>query len=60
MTLTEALDGLAVYGFVRVHKSYSVPIPKIQKIEKKHLIVAGVRIPFSSFYQKYIFSNINR
>lgn len=54
ITLAEALDKLSSYGFVRVHKSFGIPVSKIQKIEKKYIIVAEQKIPLSSGYRKNI------
>ena len=54
ITLAEALDKLSAYGFVRVHKSFGIAVSRIQKIEKKHIIVAEQKIPLSSGYRKNV------
>lgn len=42
---------LADQGFIRIHKSYLVPIKKIEVIEGNELVVAGQRLPIGAVYR---------
>jgi DNA-binding LytR/AlgR family response regulator len=50
MTLKSILEKLPARDFVRVHRSYIVPINKIEKFSKTKLMVAGKEIPIGSSY----------
>ena len=50
MTLKSILEKLPPRDFVRVHRSFIVPINKIEKFSKTKLMVAGKEIPIGSSY----------
>ena len=50
MTLKSILEKLPSRDFVRVHRSFIVPINKIEKFSKTKLMVAGKEIPIGSSY----------
>lgn len=50
MTLKSILEKLPSRDFVRVHRSFIVPINKIEKFSKTKLKVAGKEIPIGSSY----------
>jgi DNA-binding LytR/AlgR family response regulator len=50
MTLKSILEKLPSRDFVRVHRSFIVPISKIEKFSKTKLMVAGKEIPIGSSY----------
>jgi len=50
MTLKSMQEKLPVKEFARVHRSYIVPIQKIEKFSKNKIIVAGKEIPIGSSY----------
>lgn len=44
---------------MRVHKSYIIPIDKIEFIEKNRISIAQELIPISATYQSDFFDKIN-
>ncbi len=50
MTLKSVLEKLPSHEFIRVHRSYIIPISKIQKFNKAKIVVAGKEIPIGSSY----------
>lgn len=50
MTLKSIQERLPIRDFVRVHRSFIVPINKIEKFSKTKLMVAGKEIPIGSSY----------
>ena len=44
--------------FVRVQKSYIVQIPKIEAIERSHIIIGKDRIPIGEAYQESLLKAI--
>ncbi len=50
MTLKGIHEKLPTTAFARVHRSYIVPIGKIEKFSKNKLVVAGKEIPIGSSY----------
>ncbi|WP_219827543.1 LytR/AlgR family response regulator transcription factor [Salmonella enterica] len=50
MTLKSMQEKLPAKEFARVHRSYIVPIQKIEKFSKNKIIVAGKEIPIGSSY----------
>jgi len=47
MTLTELQNKLPTNQFLRVHKSYIISLPKIEKIEKHQVTIGQAKIPLS-------------
>ena len=52
MTLNELERKLPEQDFLRIHKSYIIAINKIEKVEKNHILIEGVRIPLSRLYRE--------
>lgn len=50
MTLKSVLEKLPQHEFIRVHRSYIIPISKIEKFNKTKIFVAGKEIPIGSSY----------
>ena len=50
MTLKNMQEKLPQKEFVRVHRSYIVPLSKVEKFSKNKLVVAGNEIPIGSSY----------
>ena len=50
MTLKSVLEKLPQQEFVRVHRSYIIPVSKIDKFNKNRIFVAGKEIPIGSSY----------
>lgn len=50
MTLKSIQEKLPARDFIRVHRSFIVPVNKIDKFSKSKLVVAGKEIPIGSSY----------
>jgi DNA-binding LytR/AlgR family response regulator len=50
MTLKGVLEKLPEHLFVRVHRSYIIPLHKVEKFSKNKVFVAGKEIPIGSSY----------
>ncbi len=50
MTLKNILDRLPKHDFLRVHRSYIVPVSKVERFNKTKIHVAGKEIPIGSSY----------
>jgi len=50
MTLKTMQEKLPSKEFARVHRSYIVPLHKVEKFNKNKLLVAGKEIPIGSSY----------
>jgi len=52
MTMKAMMDKLPVKDFVRVHRSFIVPLKRIERLRNKSLLVAGKEIPVGSSYEE--------
>jgi len=50
-TLKSLESQLEPYGFMRIHKSYIVPLKKIEQFNSRHLIINGNKIPVGASYR---------
>jgi len=57
MTLKSILEKLPNKDFVRVHRSFIVPLNKIEKFSKTKLVVSGKEIPIGSSYS-YVYDQL--
>jgi DNA-binding LytR/AlgR family response regulator len=57
MTLKSIQERLPVRDFARVHRSFIVPLNKIEKFSKTKLVVAGKEIPIGSSYS-YVYDQL--
>ena len=55
MTMKNILEKLPANDFVRVHRSFIVPIKRIEKLRNKTLTVAGNEIPIGSSFEEGFF-----
>jgi two-component system, LytTR family, response regulator len=53
-------DILSHYDFKRIHKSYLVPLDKIEAIESGKIKIAGEVIPIGKMYRKYLLAAIDK
>ncbi len=58
ITLIELQRKLPQHGFVRIHKSFIVPLSKIDKIERHQVIINSLRIPLSRSYRDDLFKRL--
>nr|WP_305067221.1 LytTR family DNA-binding domain-containing protein [Mangrovivirga halotolerans] len=45
---------LAPFEFIRVHKSYLIAVPKIDRIEGNQIIIGDIKIPVGQTYKNSI------
>jgi DNA-binding LytR/AlgR family response regulator len=57
MTLKSIQERLPLRDFARVHRSFIVPLHKIEKFSKTKLVVAGKEIPIGSSYS-YVYDQL--
>lgn len=57
-TLNELQQKLPKGGFLRIHKSFIVPLSKIEKIERHQVIISSMRIPLSRSYRDELFRRL--
>ncbi|MFV5697025.1 LytR/AlgR family response regulator transcription factor [Flavobacterium sp. ZT3R17] len=60
MTLKVILQKLPVAEFIRVHRSFIVPISKIEKVRNKIIYINQEEIPVSASYESAFFAVINK
>lgn len=51
-TMTNMMQRLSDYPFVRIHKSFIAHTPSIDKVEGNSVIIAGKRLPISATYKQ--------
>jgi DNA-binding LytR/AlgR family response regulator len=52
MTMKGILEKLPSKDFIRVHRSFIVPVKRIERLRNKNLLVAGREIPVGSSYEE--------
>jgi len=52
LTMKGMLEKLPASDFVRVHRSFIVPVKRIERLRNKSLLVAGREIPVGSSYEE--------
>ncbi len=57
-SMRKLLGRLPAERFIRVHKSYIIPIEKIDFIEKNRIVIEGKYIPVGATYQKAFWERI--
>ncbi len=60
MTLKAILEKLPSNEFVRVHRSFIVPISKIEKVRNKIIHIKEEEIPISASYESAFFAMLNK
>lgn len=60
MTLKAILEKLPVSEFVRVHRSFIVPVSKIEKVRNKIVYINQEEIPVSASYETAFFALLNK
>jgi two-component system LytT family response regulator len=58
ITLNELQSKLPPSGFLRIHKSFIVPLSKIEKIERHQVIIGSIKIPLSRSYRDDLFQRL--
>ncbi len=57
-TMSVASDNLPKDQFIRIHKSFIIPIDKIDSIENNHVFIGDKKIPISNTYKSTFFEFI--
>ena len=52
MTMKAILEKLPATGFIRVHRSYTVPFARIEAVRNKMIFIAGEEIPIGTSYEE--------
>ena len=55
MTMKTMLEKLPADRFARVHRSYIVPVSRIDKVRNKIIFIGDKQIPIGNSYEKGIF-----
>ncbi|MFN8165642.1 MAG: LytTR family DNA-binding domain-containing protein [Bacteroidia bacterium] len=55
MTMKNILEKLPANDFVRVHRSFIVPVKRIEKVRSKTITVAGIDIPIGASFEETFF-----
>jgi DNA-binding LytR/AlgR family response regulator len=56
MTMKGILEKLPSTDFIRVHRSFIIPVHKVETVRKKIIYVSGKEIPIGSSYEEEFFS----
>ena len=59
MTMKAILEKLPVSEFIRVHRSFIVPVSRISKVRNKIIYIKGEEIPVSASYESAFLEAIN-
>ena len=60
MTMKAILEKLPEDNFIRVHRSYIVPLNKIEHVRNKNITIAGQEIPIGNSYEENFFKAFGR
>ena len=60
MTLKALMEKLNQKEFIRVHRSYIVPINRIESVKQKMITVAGEEIPIGKNYEDNLRTILNQ
>ncbi len=57
MTMKTMLEKLPEKDFIRVHRSFIIPLARIEKVRNKMVYIGGKEIPVGSSYEKLFFDS---
>ncbi len=60
MTLKGVLEKLSPRDFIRVHRSYVVPLAKIESIRNKMISLGEIKLPLGNSYQKEVLNHFSK
>ncbi|MEO6831129.1 MAG: LytTR family DNA-binding domain-containing protein [Chitinophagaceae bacterium] len=55
MTMKAMVEMLPIATFIRVHRSYIVPLARISMVRNKHIYIGDVKIPIGGSYEEAFF-----
>jgi DNA-binding LytR/AlgR family response regulator len=56
MTMKKVLERLPTTGFFRVHRSFIVPLNKIESVRNKTVYLPNVQVPLGASYEDDFFA----
>lgn len=56
MTMKAILEKLPATSFIRVHRSYTIPLVRIEAVRNKMISIAGEEIPIGTSYEESFYS----
>ena len=56
MTMKALQEKLPAAGFIRVHRSYTVPLARIEAVRNKMIYIAGEEVPVGTSYEESFFA----
>ncbi len=57
MTMKAILEKLPAKDFLRTHRSFIVPLSRIESVRNKTISIAGVEIPIGASYEETFFKS---
>jgi DNA-binding LytR/AlgR family response regulator len=60
ITMKKMADSLQGKPFVRIHRSYIVPIDKISSVRNKHIQIENFNLPIGASYEENFFEQFNQ
>lgn len=60
ISMQQMAEKLPSEGFIRVHRSYIIPISKIDKIEKNRVVIGGKWIPVGNSFKEKLFDLLGK
>lgn len=60
MTMKAIMDRLPQTDFIRVHRSFIVPLSKIETVHNKYILIEGQQIPIGISYEKKFYEMFKR
>lgn len=60
LTMKAIVSKLPVKEFIRVHRSYIVPLSKIETVRNKNIYIVGKEIPIGRLYEDELFKKIKK
>jgi DNA-binding LytR/AlgR family response regulator len=59
MSMKKMMEKLPVNEFIRVHRSYIVPLRKIESVRSKAILIGDMEIPIGNSFEKNFFERYN-
>ncbi|MDD3877378.1 MAG: LytTR family DNA-binding domain-containing protein [Bacteroidales bacterium] len=58
MTMTNIIEKLPATDFLRIHRSYIVPLKKVERVHKNTVTIAGNEVPIGKTYKDILNGNL--
>lgn len=60
ISMQQMIEKLPAHSFIRVHRSYIIPISKIEKVEKNRVVIGGKWIPVGNSYKEALINQLGK